>query len=589
MNEATLRGYLDAIHRSQAVISFDPSGRILDANENFLRAVGYSLDEIRGEHHRIFVAAAERESTAYQQFWAKLRDGAFFSDSFRRVRKDGSTLWIQASYNPVFNADGAVVQVVKFASDITETVRQRSITQGYQDAISRSQAMIVFEPSGQIIDANDNFLRTTGWTLDAIRGQHHRMFMPPEDRNSAAYEQFWKTLRTGEFQSGEFRRVHRDGREIWLQASYNPVFDESGKLFRIVKFASDITPAKREAAAHRAVLQSIADGDLRAQARKHRTDDEVGEALIQVLDSFNGVLAEVTEANEVLATSTQQMEQTTRALSNAAVRQASAVEEISVSIREITSQTTLTAGTANTAQEIAGRANQAATTGQRHMRDMQRAMTDIEAASASIGRIIRVIDEIAAQTNLLSLNAAVEAARAGHHGRGFAVVAEAVRNLAGRSAQAAREITEMIEGTTAKVREGATIAQTTGASLEEIVHGVSQVQSAIQQIAEGSQHQATAIQEIDRALLETSAVIQENASVSEESAAAASELAVQAQRLHEALARFQLRPPPPPEPAVPADLMDLFRTFLAQHYGEARHPDGQASKAGSRPRGAAAS
>jgi methyl-accepting chemotaxis protein len=557
------KSYLDAIGRSQAVISFDPTGKILDANPNFLGAVGYALGEIVGQHHRLFVPPEDRDGDAYRQFWDGLRSGKFYAQEFRRVRKDGSDLWIQASYNPVLDARGQVVRVVKFASDITDAVNQRAITQGYQAAISRSQAMIAFEPSGVIIEANENFLKTVGWSAAGIIGQHHRMFMPADERNSTAYERFWQALRAGEFQAGEFRRARRDGSDIWLQATYNPVFDAKGKVIRVVKFASDITPAKREAAAHREVLQRIANGDLTAVAKKHRADDEVGEALIQVLDSFNAVLRDVSEANQVISRSSEQMEQSTQALSDAGVKQAASVEEISASMKEITAQTETSARSASTANEIAVEARGAANAGSSHMADMQRAMTDIEAASANIGRIIKVIDGIAFQTNLLALNAAVEAARAGQHGKGFAVVAEEVRNLAGRSALAAKEVTETIEGAILKVRHGSGIAGTTAQALHQIVDAVERLQHVIGGIADGSRQQAGAIGEIDRGVQETSHFVQQNAASAEEGAAAASELAGEARRLDASLSRFTLRPRANAAPNMTPEMMAMFERFMA--------------------------
>ncbi len=225
----------DALLRSQAVVEFSPDGRVLTANENFLATLGYRLDEIVDQHHRLFVADAEAESARYRAFWSALAGGEFKAGEYRRVRKDGSDVWIQATYNPVLDAGGHVVKVVKFASDVTaQKVAQR-------EAIGRSQGVIEFEPDGTIVTANDSFLAVVGYSLDELRGRHHRIFMPTDIDGSAGYETFWASLAQGDVKQGEFRRVGRDGTEIWLRGAYNPVFDASGTVVRVVKHVTDIT------------------------------------------------------------------------------------------------------------------------------------------------------------------------------------------------------------------------------------------------------------------------------------------------------------------------------------------------------------
>ena len=236
------QGKMAAIDKSQAVIEFNVDGTIVNANEHFIGAVGYSLDEIRGQHHRMFVDNAEREGVAYQEFWRALGRGEYQSGEYRRFGKGGREIWLQATYNPILDpATGRPIKVVKFCTDITAQKMRNADFEGKIAAIGKSQAVIEFKPDGTILDANENFLSTVGYSLAEIKGQHHRMFVTPDEQTSAAYAAFWKSLGSGQFQGGEYRRVGKGGREIWLQATYNPILDPSGRPLKVVKFASDIT------------------------------------------------------------------------------------------------------------------------------------------------------------------------------------------------------------------------------------------------------------------------------------------------------------------------------------------------------------
>ncbi|MFN0262730.1 PAS domain S-box protein [Tepidamorphus sp. 3E244] len=256
-HSAEVESQVKAIDRSQAVIRFDLEGNILDANRNFLATVGYKREEIVGQHHSMFVDDKERRSEAYKAFWESLRAGEFKSGEFRRIGKDGNEIWIQASYNPVMDADGKPVSVVKFASDITETKQKNAEHEGQIKAISRSQAVIEFDLEGKILTANENFLKTLGYSLDDIVGKHHRMFVNAEERESNEYKMFWKALRDGEFQSGEYRRIARNGSDIWIQATYNPVLGASGEPVKVVKFATDITERKKRNAEYEGQIDAI--------------------------------------------------------------------------------------------------------------------------------------------------------------------------------------------------------------------------------------------------------------------------------------------------------------------------------------------
>jgi methyl-accepting chemotaxis protein len=229
------------MRRSQAMIEFALDGTILDANDNFLTAAGYTLDEIVGRHHRIFCDPEEAASLTYADFWAKLGSGAFDAGVYRRRRKDGGDLWLQATYNPILDPDGHPLRVLKLATDITAAKEFGAEVEGKVKAIDRSQAVVEFNLDGTVIDANENFLKLFGYRRDELLGRHHRALCDEAEARSAEYRDFWARLGRGEFDSGRYHRHGRDGREVWIQASYNPILDAEGRPRRIVKIASDIT------------------------------------------------------------------------------------------------------------------------------------------------------------------------------------------------------------------------------------------------------------------------------------------------------------------------------------------------------------
>ncbi|MBP8173605.1 MAG: PAS domain-containing protein [Aeromonadaceae bacterium] len=233
---------LDAIRNAMAMICFSPDGHIIDANPRFLALMGYQLAEIEGKHHRLFCEPQLANSREYVQFWARLSAGESFTDTYPRLTKEGRTLWLEASYIPVLSADGRVSQIIKLASDVTADVEQAMQQKALVTAINRSMAVITFSPEGSVISANDNFLQVMGYRSQEIMGKHHRMFCSAELAKSAEYDAFWKQLNKGEFISGLFARQNHHGDTIWLRATYNPVFDPRGRLYQIVKFATDVTP-----------------------------------------------------------------------------------------------------------------------------------------------------------------------------------------------------------------------------------------------------------------------------------------------------------------------------------------------------------
>lgn len=255
--QAIKDGQIRALDKSMAVIHFDLEGHILKANRNFCDAVGYEPSEIIGQHHSIFVEPAEREKATYLDFWAKLGRGEFDRATYKRIKKNGEPIWIEATYNPIFDEDGQPFMVVKYATDVTERMRTAADHEGQIAAIGKSQAVIEFELDGTIISANDNFLAATGYTRDEVVGKHHSMFVAKEERASDAYRLFWKQLGLGEFDKGTYKRMAKDGSEIWIEATYNPIFDAAGRPFKVVKYATDVTAARNQAAENAGQLAAI--------------------------------------------------------------------------------------------------------------------------------------------------------------------------------------------------------------------------------------------------------------------------------------------------------------------------------------------
>ena len=532
---------VEAISKSQAVIEFNPDGTIVTANENFLKTLGYSLGEIQGKHHSMFVEPATRESAAYREFWAKLNRGEYQSAEYKRIGKGGKEVWIQASYNPMLDRNGKVSKVIKFATDITADKLGSMEDAGMIAAIGRAQAEIAFNLDGTIITANENFLRTLGYSLGEIQGKHHSMFVEPATRDSAAYREFWASLNRGEYQSAEYKRIGKGGKEVWILASYNPILDEKGKPFKVVKFATDVSEQKLRTAdlagqiaaigKSQAVIEFNMDGSIitanenflnavgyslgEIKGKQHSMfvdpSDRDGAAYrefwanlnagkyqagefkrigkggreIWIQASYNPILDLNGKPFKVVKYATDTTAQVIARKKSESVRGmmesvAAGAEELNASVREISETMTKSRQTASEAVVRVDAADQQA----------QR----LSAASESMGGIVELIGNITGQINLLALNATIESARAGEAGRGFAVVASEVKNLANQAKQATDKI-------------GQEIGNLNGISAD-VVSALTAIKQSIQEVSEYVTSTAAAVEEQSTVTSEMSSSMQ---------------------------------------------------------------------------------
>ena len=545
---AELQAQVDALHKVQAVIEFDLAGNILTANANFFGALGYTLPEIVGRHHRMFVDEDYAASAAYRDFWTRLARGEFDEGQYRRIGKGGREVWIQASYNPVFDPQGKPYKVIKFATDITRQTLQAADYAGQLAAINKSQAVIEFDLTGTILSANQNFLDAMGYRSEEVQGRHHSMFADATYRDSPEYRAFWEKLGRGEYDAGQYLRHGKGGREIWIQASYNPIFDASGHPVKVVKYATDVTGQVRATLAMQAalaqsrqVVQSAQSGDLTVRVPTADKDGAVAQlcqginALVEVMASLVG---DIQGAAEVVNAGVRDIAAGNSDLSVRTEQQAASVEETASSVAELSATVRHTADNARMAAELAVGATDVAARGGQVVHGVVDTMSQINASSRRIADIIGVIDGIAFQTNILALNAAVEAARAGEQGRGFAVVASEVRSLAQRCGGAAREVKQLIGDSLARVEEGSRQVEHAGANMEEIVASVARVSTLIGQISQASQEQSLALDQVNQTINHIDHNTQQNAALVEEASAAAHSLQDQAAQLLEAVERF---------------------------------------------------
>jgi methyl-accepting chemotaxis protein len=548
--DADFRGQIAAIGASQAVIEFNLDGTVREVNDNFTKIMGYSKAEIAGKHHSTCVDATYANSPDYRTFWEKLNRGEADYGTYKRLAKGGREVWLSASYNPIKDNNGKLFKVVKYATDVTEQMVRNADFAGQLAAISKSQAVIEFDMDGTVRKINDNFARVMGYSEGEVVGKHHSQFVEPGVASSGEYRALWAKLNRGEAEIGTYKRVAKGGREVWIQASYNPIADANGKPFKVVKYASDVTPVMQaQQQLQVAVTQTqdavknAVDGDLTHRIPMEGKSGDL-EALCRgvnsLLESTTDLVKRVKSATHEVHQGAEEISKGNLNLSQRTEEQASSLEETASSMEQMTSTVKQTADNAGQANQLAMAARQQAEKGGTVVGSAVAAMSGINEASKKIADIIGVIDEIAFQTNLLALNAAVEAARAGEQGRGFAVVATEVRNLAGRSATAAKEIKALIVDSVAKVEEGSKLVDESGRTLEEIVNSVKKVTDIVAEIAAASREQSSGIEQVNKAVMQMDETTQQNAALVEEASAASQAIVEQAQALSAMVAVYNV-------------------------------------------------
>lgn len=549
-----LRAVNEALNRVQAVIEFDLKGKILHANDNFLKAMGYTLEDIRGQHHRIFCEPAYAASAAYKKFWESLGKGVLDRGEYKRIGGDGREVWINASYNPVFDEHGKPYKVIKFATDVTASRQQKAEFEGKVNAIDKAQAMIEFDLAGHVLHANDNFLKAMGYELEEIQGRHHRMFCQDSYAASAAYADFWAKLNRGEFDAGRYMRLGKGGRVIWIQASYNPIYDGNGRLCKVVKFATDVTAqveleesVKRRAAEDQrkveALLKTVrlaAEGDLTGEIRVEGSDpiDQLADGIQQMMSDLRSVIGKVVESAGGFSGSSQEIAGRASGVASGAQLLGATVEEMNASIEELTASINSIATNSRSADQLAKDTHQEAERGAKAIARSIEAMELINKSSEDISEIIKVIGEIASQTNLLAFNAAIEAARAGEHGLGFSVVADEVRKLAERSSQATKEISKLINESVKRVAQGSDISKQAGEAFEKIVAGVGRTTQAISEISCGADEQLVAAREVSAAIQQVAEETEKSAGACDTIARSTTALTQGAEELNRTVQRF---------------------------------------------------
>ncbi len=546
---------LEALNRSMAVIHFDPNGSVIECNDNFSKLLGYRCNQLKGKHHSLFVDPSLANSQDYREFWRHLLSGQYHSGRYPRITAQGAKVWLQASYNPILDKNGQVTRIIKIASDITQQVATEHENQAQIQAIHRSMAVIEFTPDGTILSANDNFLNTVGYTLDEVKGKHHSLFVEPAYAQSVEYHQFWQQLAAGKILQDSFCRVHKNGKLIWLEASYNPIFNEDGQVYKVVKYAADTTVKERDNIVisemmlkSKDMLKTFAEGNLTARIQYDNPlvalssyRDTIKECMTSINafgDNVRHIIHQATDVAQQVTENTLRVAENTSGLNQRTQETAASLEETAAFVEQMTASVKTNAQASSEVVELAASVLNASQVGLDVSQQAVESMKGVETSSNEIAAIIQLIDSIAFQTNLLALNAAVEAARAGEQGRGFAVVAGEVRSLAQKSAEASKQIKTIIESSQERVKDSFKRVSQTGEALHEISRFAQEVSRLTQGVAHASKEQSAGIHELNSAVGRIDSMTQHNAKQVEETAEIVNELNNEAQRLLELMSYF---------------------------------------------------
>ncbi|MEN5239910.1 PAS domain-containing methyl-accepting chemotaxis protein [Pseudomonas sichuanensis] len=414
----------NSLDSEMLVLQLDPQGRIETVNGNFETEMLYRAEQLIGRNIEEIVPAHVKKLDFYQRMKTAITRGEHLNGAFRLLRGNGEEAWLRSILQPVKNSGGQIKYFTLHSSDLTRTIETSREHESLIKALMRSTAVIEFNLDGQVLTANDRFLQGMGYSLEQVRGKHHRMFCDPEEANSPEYKAFWEKLRRGEFVAERFKRVDAHGRTVWLEASYNPIIDAHDVLYKVVKFATVITDQVNQELAVAQAADIAYNTSLETDSCARKATDVV----TQTVDVMRGL--------------------------------------------------------------------------EGSMQDAADGIQALDKQSKVIGAIIKTISDIAGQTNLLALNAAIEAARAGEQGRGFAVVADEVRQLASRTSSATEEIAkvvqqneqlaqaavDIIDTSKRQAEQGLALAADTGGVIVEIQEGAKKVVDAVGQFSSQLSH-----------------------------------------------------------------------------------------------------
>jgi methyl-accepting chemotaxis protein len=589
-----LKARTDIMNLTSIVSEADRKGDILNVNEKFVEVSKYSRKELIGQPHNT-TRHPDMPKETFKALWSTIGRGELFRGVIKNRAKDGTPYYVDAVIAPIMGDNGKPKKYLGVRYDITEAEIERQSAQGVLGAIDASFAFVEFDLGGHVLSANANFLQLLEYRSDEVVGKHHRMFLASAQSSLPAYQQFWSDLNAGHAQSDTFKRVAKSGRELWIQATYAPVKDEMGRVFKVVKIATDVTAEKLNAQVMalaveqtQAVIAKAKAGDLSERVPLEGKSGPIKELcggvnelldttaagisevvrvlgalsqcdLTQTIDKdFEGVFGQmkddanatveklsqtlllISEATEAINTAAVEISSGNSDLSQRTEEQASSLEQTAASMEELTATVKQNADNARQANQLAATASEVAVKGGSVVSQVVTTMGSITESSKKIVDIISVIDGIAFQTNILALNAAVEAARAGEQGRGFAVVASEVRSLAQRSAAAAKEIKTLIGDSVEKVDVGSKLVESAGKTMEDIVGAVKRVTDIMAEITAASQEQSTGIEQVNQAITQMDQVTQQNAALVEEAAAAAESMKDQASNLSGSVGQFRL-------------------------------------------------